>query len=105
MISKACPGLEPSGPNFASPPPRDGSRFVVKIQTYENYGLFSDIKDMRGFVKDDHGPNKATMRIYDRSHHVDFDFSCKPQIYHLIMEFGMMGKIVSLQETVLLGGI
>ncbi|XP_078372038.1 uncharacterized protein LOC144655630 [Oculina patagonica] len=94
-VWKAYPGLEPSGPDYASPPPRDGSRFVVKVQTIEDSGPFRDIIDMRGLVTNDQDPNKATMRIYDRSHHVYFDFSFKPQIYHLVMEFGMMGVSMS----------
>ena len=95
MISKTSPGLEPTGPNYASPPPRDGNRFIVKIQTIEDSGLLKINLDMRGFVSDDRDPNKATMILYDRSRYVNFYIKCKPQIYHLIMECGMMGVTMS----------
>ena len=95
------PGLEPSGPNYASPPPRDGSRFVVKLQTTENSA--DPMKDFRtielkGFVGDELNPNKATITVYDRSRHIDFTFCGNPQLYHLIMECGMMGASMSLSK-------
>ena len=97
MVSKAYSGLEPTGPDYAPPPPRDGSRFIVKIQTAEA-GFFQDIIDVRGFVSDERDPNKASMLIYDRSRHVNFCTESKPQIYHLIMECGMLGKGMSLTK-------
>ena len=98
IVSKVMSGLEPSGPDYAPPPPRDGSRFVVKINTREDCGPFRETIDMRGFITDNQDPNKSVMRICDRSRHLDFTFSCKPQIYHLIMEFGMMGVTMSLTK-------
>ena len=98
MVSKAGPGLEPSGPDYAPPPPRDGSRFIVKIQTLDDSGPLQVNLDMRGFVSEDRDPNKATMILYDRSRHVNFYIKCKPQIYHLIMECGMMGVTMSLTK-------
>ena len=97
MVSKACPGLEPTGPDYAPPPPRDGSRFVVKIQTLEA-GPFQGIIDMRGFVSNEQDPNKARMFIYDRSRHVNFFARGKPQLYHLIMGCGMMGVTMTLTK-------
>ena len=91
------PSLQPGGPNYCSPPPRDGSRFIVKIQTFEE-GLFEDIIDMRGFVSDEQDPYKARMRLYDRSRHVFFEFSGKPQLYHLITECGVIGKMCNLTK-------
>ena len=91
------PSLQPGGPNYCSPPPRDGSRFIVKIQTFEE-GFFEDIIDMRGFVSDEQDPYKARMRLYDRSCHVLFEFSGKPQLYHLIMECGVIGKMCNLTK-------
>ena len=97
MTSRTFQGLDPTGPNYAPPPPRDGSRFIVKVQTLEA-GPFGDIIDMRGFVSNEQDPNKARMIIYDRSRHVNFYTSCKPRIYHLIMECGMMGVSMSLTK-------
>ena len=98
MISVGSPSLKPTGPDYAPPPPRDGSRFIVKIQTIEDSGRLRANLDMRGFVSDDRDPNKATMLPYDRSRHVNFYVRCKPQIYHLIMECGMMGMKMSLTK-------
>ncbi len=33
MIKRHAKGLEEVGPNFSSPPPRDGRRFIVKVQS------------------------------------------------------------------------
>lgn len=98
MTSVGSPRLKPTGPDYAPPPPRDGSRFIVKIQTIEDSGRLSANLDMRGFESDDRDPNKATMILYDRSRQVNFCVSCEPQIYHLIMECGMMGMKVSLTK-------
>ena len=53
MLSSTHPGLEPTGPAYASPPPRDGSRFIVKLQTFE--GLITNVGclDGDGYVSDD----------------------------------------------------
>jgi len=97
MVSRAYPGVEPTGPDYAAPPPRDGSRFIVKIQTVEA-GFYQNIIDMREFVSDEQDPNKARLLIYDRSRHVNFYAKSKPQIYHLIMECGMLGKSMTLTK-------
>ena len=96
-VLKGHPSLKPSGPDFYPAPPRDGSRFIVKIQTFEA-NEFSGVTDMRGFLSDAQDPNKATMLLYDRSRHVSLHFSGKPQLFHLIMEFGMMGRSMSLTK-------
>ena len=91
------PSLQPGGPDHYPPPPKDGSRFIVKIQTSEE-GFYGDIIDMRGFVSDEQDPYKAQMMLYDRSRHVLFQFSGKPQLYHLIMECGVIGKMCNLTK-------
>ena len=90
------PGLELNGPNYASPPPRNGSRFIVKLQTSE--GLLGETLDYKGYVSDDYDPNKASITIYDRSHYVDFNIAGQPRRYHLIMECGMMGASMYLSK-------
>lgn len=97
MNSSTIPGLEPTGPNYASPPPRNGSRFIVKLQTRE--GLLNTVSlDYRGYVSDDYDPNKASITIYDRSRHVNFVIAGQPRLYHLIMECGMMGASMYLAK-------
>lgn len=97
MVCRTHPSLEPTGPRYASPPPKDGRRFIVKLQTWE--GLqFNEILDPRGYVSDEYDPNKATISIYDRSRHLDFRIAGKPRIYHLIMELGMMGASMYLAK-------
>lgn len=91
-LNRTYPGMEPSGPDYAPSPPKDGSRFIVKLQTYEspaNQGISSI--ETRGFISDEQDPHKASIRMYDRSRRLDFTFNGKPQLYHLIMECGMMG--------------
>ena len=91
-FNKSHSSLAPSGPDYYPPPPKDGSRFVVKIQTSETDEFGGLVTDSRGLLSDEQDPNKARMLLYDRSHHVHFRVSCKPQLFHLIMECGMMGK-------------
>ena len=91
------PSLDPTGPHYASPPPRDGTRFVVKIQTFEGL-LYDTILDPRGYVSDDYNPEKARMHIYDRSRYVDFITSKQPRLYHLVMECGVMGAMMHLAK-------
>ena len=91
------PSLQAGGPDLYPSPPRDGSRFIVKIQTFEE-GFYGDIIDMRGFVSDEQDPYKARMVLYDRSRHVYCQFSGKPQLYHLIMECGVIGKMGNLTK-------
>ena len=98
MFSSTHPGLEPTGPAYASPPPRDGSRFIVKMQTFE--GLIADgsCLDGNGYVSDDYIPEKARILIYDRSRFVDLVVSNIPRLFHLIMECGMMGTSMYLSK-------
>ena len=98
MVSSTHPGLEPTGPAYASPPPTDGSRFIVKLQTFE--GLITNISclDGDGYVSDDYNPEKARITIYDRSRHVDFVVVNQPRLFHLIMECGMMGTSMYLSK-------
>lgn len=93
LLSKTSPGIEPTGPDYAPPPPRDGSRFIVKVQTSETDNLF-----LERFVKDEQDPNKATIRIYDRSGLVNFHISGEPRLYHLVMGCGMLGVTMSLSK-------
>ena len=97
--SRTYPGMEPSGPDYAPPPPKDGSNFIVKLQTYEPK---TDPErgniETRGFISDEQDPHKASIRVYDRSRHLDFIFNGKPQLYHLIMECGMMGFSMSITK-------
>jgi len=96
-VCRTHPSLEPTGPRYASPPPKDGRRFIVKLQTWE--GLkFNNWLDPSGYVSDEYDPNKATISIYDRSRHLDFRIVGKPRIYHLIMECGMMGASMYLAK-------
>lgn len=97
MVCRTHPSLEPTGPRYAPPPPKDGRRFIVKLQTWE--GLqFNQFLDSRGYVGDEYDPNKATISVYDRSRHLDFRIAGKPRIYHLIMQCGMMGASMYLAK-------
>ena len=99
LVSRTYPGMEPSGPDYAAPPPKDGSRFIVKLQTYEPKAdpVRGNI-ETRGFISDEQDPHKASIRMYDRSRRLDFFFKGKPQLYHLIMECGMMGFSMSITK-------
>lgn len=99
LVSRTYPGMEPSGPDYAAPPPKDGSRFIVKLQTYEPKAdpVRGNI-ETRGFISDEQDPHKASIRMYDRSRRLDFFFKGKPQLYHLIMECGMMGFSTSITK-------
>ena len=70
----------------------------MKIQLMEDSHKLSVNLDMRGFVSDDRDPNKATIFVYDRSRHVNFLVSRKPQLYHLIMKCGMIGMNMTLTK-------
>ena len=97
VYSSTNPGLEPTGPNYAFPPPRDGSRFIVKLQTSDGL-LNGETLDHNGYLSDDYDPNKASITIYDRSRHVNFMSGGQPRLYHLIMECGMMGASMYLSK-------
>ena len=97
MVSRAYVGLETTSPDYAPPPPSDGSRFIVKIQTLEGVS-FKGFISLSEFVSDEQGPDKAELLIYDRSRHVNFYVKSKPQIYHLVMECGMLGVSMTLTK-------
>ena len=97
QFCKTLPGLEPTGPGYASPPPRDGTRFIVKMQTGEGL-LLGETLNPTGYVSHDYNPNKAEITIYDRSRYVDFDIGNQPQLYHLIMECGIMAASMYLSK-------
>ena len=98
MFSSTHPGLEPTGPAYASPPPRDGSRFIVKMQTFEGLIVGGSCLDGNGYVSDDYIPEKARIVIYDRSRYVDLVVGNMPRLFHLIMECGMMGTSMYLSK-------
>ena len=97
-VSSTNPGLEPTGPAYASPPPRDGSRFIVKMQTCEGLVTGGTCLDGNGYISDDYNPEKARISIYDRSRYVDFMVVSQPRLFHLIMECGMMGTSMYLSK-------
>lgn len=66
----------------------------MKIQTLEK-GPLNDHIDLRGSVG--HNPVTTQMLLYDRSREVYLQFSCKPQLFHL-MECGMMGTLKSVTK-------
>jgi hypothetical protein len=67
-------GLDKVGPNYSSPPPRDGKRFIVKVQT--------------NFESEAHG-ERYKLLIYDRSLDVYEDFQAE-FINHLVKDFGVL---------------
>lgn len=99
-ITQTHPSLEPTGPLYASPPPRDGSRFVVKMQTSEGLA-FGKMLHPQGYASDDYNPYKAQITIYDRSRFLDFKIRNQPELYHLIMGCGMMGAFMYLGKKLL----
>ena len=100
FVARVCtthPSLDPTGPRYAPRPRKDGTRFVVKIQTFE--GLWcGTYLDPKGYVSDEYNPEKASMTIYDRSRYVDFKTSKQPRLYHLVMECGVMGSTMYLAK-------
>ena len=72
MIKRHAKGLEEVGPNFSSPPPRDGQRFIVKVQSTQ--WLF------------DISPH--TLLLYDRSLELYEEFESKV-IAKFVQEFGI----------------
>ena len=97
-VSSTNPDLEPTGPDYAPLPPIDGTRFIVKLQTYE--GLIDNVMclDGRGYVSDDYNPEKAGIYVYDRSRYVDFTTAGQPRLFHLIMECGIVGSSMYLSK-------
>lgn len=99
MVWLTHPSLEPSGPQYASPPPRDGTRFVVKVQTLETL-FFGMMFDPKGYFSEKCNSQNAKILIYDRSRTVDFQTGNQPKLYHLIMECGVTGATMSLTKKV-----
>ncbi len=71
MIKRHAKGLEEVGPNFSSPPPRDGRRFIVKVQSTKLFEI---------------SPHK--LLLYDRSLELYEEFESKG-IAKLVQEFGI----------------
>jgi tetratricopeptide (TPR) repeat protein len=72
MIKRHAKGLEEIGPKFSPPPPRDGKRFVVKVQSSM---LRTDLKP-------------HTLLLYDRSLELYEEIQSKV-IANLVQEFGI----------------
>ena len=72
MIKRHAKGLEEIGPEFSPPPPRDGKRFVVKVQScFPSLGL-----------------KPHTLLLYDRSLELYEEIQSKV-IAKLVQEFGI----------------
>ena len=71
MVKRHAKGLEEVGPNFSSPPPRDGRRFIVKVQSTRLLEI---------------SPHK--LLLYDRSLELYEEFESKV-IVKLVQEFGI----------------
>jgi hypothetical protein len=74
MIKRHAKGLEEIGPNFSPPPPRDGRKFIVKVQSI----VLLDVKPY-------------TLLLYDRSLDLYDRFQSKV-IAKLVQEFGIQCK-------------
>jgi hypothetical protein len=72
MIKRHAKGLEEIGPKFSPPPPRDGKRFVVKVQSCIP----------RPYLK------PHTLLLYDRSLELYEEIQSKV-IDKLVQEFGI----------------
>jgi parallel beta-helix repeat protein len=73
MIKRHGKGLEEIGPNFSSPPPRDGRRFVVKVQS-----ALENVRELETY----------TLLLYDRSLELYEKVESKI-IAELVQEFGI----------------
>ena len=69
-------GLDEVGPKYSSPPPRDGKRFIVKLQTNFDNATFDE---------------PHLLCIYDRSLEVHESFQSK-FIYRLVKNFGILAQ-------------
>ena len=84
MIKRHAKSLEEVGPNFSSPPPRDGRRFIVKVQSTQLlYKL----------------PHK--LLLYDRSLELYEEFESKV-IAKLVQEFGIQCEKQYLEKKLFL---
>ena len=84
MIKRHAKGLEEVGPNFSLPLPRDGRRFVVKVQS-------TDLRDT--------SPHK--LLLYDRSLELYEEFESK-FIAKLVQEFGIQCEKQYLEKKLFL---
>ena len=76
FINCHAKGLDGIGPKYSDPPPRDGKRFVVKLQTDFESACMGDLH---------------TLVVYDRS--LDVHETFKDEfISHLVKEFGVLGE-------------
>ena len=73
QINTHAKGLDDVGPEYSDPPPRNGKRFIAKVQTY--------------FERRPYQPH--SLIIYDRSFDVDEVFQDE-FIEHLVKEFGVL---------------
>ena len=74
MTKHRAKGLEEIGPNFSSPPPRDGRRFVVKVQR-----LLLRVMDLEPY----------TSLLYDRSLELHDGIQSKV-VAKMVQEFGVL---------------
>ena len=84
MIKRHAKGLEEVGPNFSSPPPRDGRRFVVKVQSTRLLEI---------------SPHK--LLLYDRSLELYEEFE-STVIAKLVQEFGIQCEKQYLEKKLFL---
>ncbi len=84
MIKRHAKGLEEVGPNFSSPPPPDGRRFIVKVQSTQ---LLETL------------PHK--LLLYDRSLELYEEFESKV-IAKLVREFGIQCEKQYLEKKLFL---
>ncbi len=79
-------GLDEVGPNYSPPPPRNGKRFIVKLQTIFESIVFGKLH---------------SIAIYDRSLDVYEEFEDK-FIDHLVKEFGILCERKYLEKKIFL---
>ena len=96
-VSSLHPGLESTNPTSPSPPPKDGGRFIVKLQTHDGC-VNAQTFDSKGYTSNDFDPQKATVIVYDHSRSVEFEISDRPKIYYLILEYGILGASLYLSK-------
>ena len=70
-INVHAKNLDEIGPNYSDPPPRNGKRFIVKLQTIFRFG------------------EPYLVHIYDRSLTISDSFKDK-YIDHVVKEFGVL---------------